>query len=141
MQQRRNRANRDDYQITVAERFNDPDIRPRLDVHSELPLQNLDPSSAPPSPFSGLKLKKVWTDMRGPFTKAHNDFKKSGQNNPALLGTLRFLRNNGNGQLSALSKQLLIMFIVLRIGTDNKGTDDQGSTAMFMLGMAVSVGQ
>ena len=139
MQQQRNRVNIDDYWSTVAERFNGPDIRPRLDVHFELRLENLDPSSAPPSPLSGLKLKTVWTDMRGPFTKAHNDFKKSAQNNPTLLGTLRFLKNKGNGQLSALSKRILIMFIVLRIGTDNQGTDDQGSTAKSMLRKALTV--
>ena len=139
MQKQRNLVNRDDYWNTVAERFNDSDIRPRLDAHFELPLENLDQSSAPPTPLRCLKLKTVWMDMRVPFRKVHNDFKKSGQNNPTLLGTLRFLRNNGNGQLSALSKRILIMFIVLRIGTDNQGTDDQGSTAKSMLSMALRV--
>ena len=139
MQQQRNCVDRDDYWNTVAERFNDPDIRPRLELHFELQLEDLDPSSAPPSPLSDLKLKMVWKDMRGPFTKAHNDFKKSDQKNPTLLGTLRFLRNNGNSQFSALSKRILIMFIVLRIGTDNQGTDDQGSTAKSMLSMALRV--
>ena len=66
MQQQRNHVNRDGYWNTVAEHFKDPDIRPRLDVHFELPLENLVPSSAPPSPLSGLKLKPVWTDMRAP---------------------------------------------------------------------------
>ena len=31
------------------------------------------------------------------------------------------------------------MFIVLRIGTDNQGTDDQWSTAKAMLGVALRV--
>ena len=47
--------------------------------------------------------------MRGPFTKAHNDFTKSGQNDPTILETLRFLQNNWNGQICALSKRIIVI--------------------------------
>ena len=139
MEQQRNRVNRDDYWHTVAERINSSDFHPRFDARPELPLETLDPSPTATSRVNGLKLKTVWTDTRGPLTKAHKDFKKSGQNDPTLLGTLRFLQNNGNGRLCALSKRIPVMFIVLRIGTDNQGTDDRGSTAKAMLSVALRV--
>ena len=97
------------------------------------------PLISSPSTVGGLKLKTVRTDMRGPFTKAHNGFKNSGQNDPTILGTLRFLKHNGNSQLCALFKRILVIFIVLRIGRDNRWTDEQGSTAKAMLSMAFRV--
>ena len=139
LEQHRNRVNRDDYWHTVAERFKSGDFQPCIDAGPKLPLETLDPSTTTTSLVSGLKLKTLWTDIRGPFTKSHNEFKKSGQNDPTLLATLRFLLKNGNGQLRALSKRILVMFIVLRIGTDNQGTDDKGSTAKAILSVALGV--
>ena len=80
MEQQRNRVNRDDYWHTVSERFNSADFQPCIDARPELPLETLDLSTTPTSPVSGLKLKTLWTDMRGPFKKSHNDVKKSDQN-------------------------------------------------------------
>ena len=59
MGQQRNRVNRDDYWQTVAERFNNVDFHPHINARPELPLETLYPSSTPPSPVGGLKLKTV----------------------------------------------------------------------------------
>ena len=140
MEQQRNRVNRDDNWHTVAERFNSSDFQPRFEVPHGLPLENIEPSPTPVPPVSGIKLKTAWMDMRRPFTKANKDFERSGQNVTTLRGTLRFLKTkNGlpDGELYAIPKRILVMFIVLRIGSDNKGTDDQGETAKAMLNQAL----
>ena len=142
MEQQRNRVNRDDYWQTVADRFNSSDFNRVMEMPTtSLPLEIIDPSAPPPTPVTGAKLKTMWTDMRGPYTEAHKDFEKSGQNDPTIGGTLRFLKKKesgpGRGELYALSKRILVMFIVMRIGSDNAGNDDQGATAKSMLDMTL----
>ena len=108
---------------------------------TSLPLEIIDPSPPPPTPVTGAKLKTMWTDMRGPYTKSHKDFEKSGQYDPTIGETLRFLKKKESGQgrggLYALSKRILVMFIVMLIGSDNAGNDDQGATTESMLDMTL----
>lgn len=65
-EQQQSRVCREDYWGTVAPRFNDSSVTPHEDMHVA-PVEDIDPSVAPPTPVSGGKLKKVWYDMRGPY--------------------------------------------------------------------------
>lgn len=56
--------------------------------------------------------------MRSPYNITHNNFEKSGQQNGALLRFLDFVQGNGHGELHAASKRAVIMFIVMRVGSD-----------------------
>ena len=122
-EQQQNRVSRDDFWDAVAARFNDASLRPHVDVALRgAPVGDIDPSLAPSTPVSGGKLKKVWYDMRGPYTTAHDNFSKSGQHNGTLMRFLDFVQANGNGDLYAGSKRAVIMFVVMRVGSDIPGS-------------------
>ena len=70
----------------------------------------------------------------GPYTIAHNNFGKSGQHNGTLSRFLNFLQQNGSGDLYASLKRVVIMFIVMRVGSDIPGMKEEG-----MLGLTLRI--
>ena len=84
-------------------------------------IGEVDSESSPRTYVSGVKLKQVWYDIGGLFTQTLNNFNKSGENNGTLNRFLDFLERKPNCDFYALSKRLLVMFIVMTIGTDIRG--------------------
>lgn len=74
-EQQQNRVSREAYWETVVGRFNDPSVTPHEDMR-RAPVGDIDASVASNTPVLEGKLKKVWYDMRGPYTNAHNNFEK-----------------------------------------------------------------
>ena len=112
--QRQNRESRSDYWETLADRFNNATVTPQVDMHWA-PVGEIDHSLAPKTPVPGGRLKKVWYDMRGPFTIAHTNFEKSGQHNVIVSRFLDVVQGNRHGELYAVSKRCVIMFVVMRV--------------------------
>ena len=86
-------------------------------------MEELDLASSPSLFVSGAKRKQVWYDMRGSFTQVLKNFKNSGENNRTLSRFVDFLEMKPNGEFYAISKLLLVMFVVMRIGTDIPGEE------------------
>ena len=116
LQQEDNRLSRDSYWETVSGRFEDETLSRRIDLRGN--IENVDPSMPQVNVVPGSKRKTVWYDMRGPFTIAFANWEKSGQNDPTTHGFLRYTLIKPNGELRAISKRLVIMFVVMRIARE-----------------------
>lgn len=105
-------VSRDNYWATIAERFNDPTIRPQYSFVGRVDEANA--SEIPPCVRLPSTLKSQYTDSKGKFTTFYKRWEQSGQNNgerfPEFLPKVR-------GRLSALSKRMYIMFTVCKLGT------------------------
>ena len=116
-EQQDRRVNRESFWEAIAERFNDPSLAPKLDLRGI--LENVDPSPAPRENVAASRLRTVWYNMRGPFSLSVRNYQKSGQNNPTLDGFLNFVDSAENGDLFAISKRKVVMFMVMGMGSDN----------------------
>ena len=85
------------------------------------PVADIDPSTAPNTAMSGRKLKKVWYDMREPYTTVHDNLSNSGQHNGTLTRFLDFMQANGNDELYVGPRRAVIMFVVIRMGSGIPG--------------------
>ena len=115
-QQRDNCVSRYSYLETVSRRFNDETLNPRIDLSGI--IENVDPFMPPPNEVPGSKLKTAWEDMQGPFNIALASSEKSDQNDPTTHGFLQYAFIKPNGELRAISKRLVIMFIAMRIARE-----------------------
>ena len=69
----------------------------------------------------GSKLKTAWYCVRVPFTIALANWEKSGQNDPTTHAFLQYALIKPDGELRAMSKRLVIVFILMiarELGTE-----------------------
>ena len=121
-EQQDRRINRESFWETIAERFNDPSLAPHMDLRGI--LENFNPSIAPREHVAASRLRTIWYNMRGPFSLSVRNYQKSGQNNPTLDGFLSFVDKADNGDLFAISRRKVVMFVVMGMGSDNPRPTD-----------------
>ncbi len=114
---------RDDFWVSVVEKeFNDHSNNLRLDLSASVDDRSIDASAVPLAYRTGAKLKDMFFQTRGLFTRAHRNWSASGQNdNGDDLPFSGFVNTVARTTtLSAEGKRCCIMFAALRCGGDDE---------------------
>jgi hypothetical protein len=93
--------------LSLRQRFKKPDM--------------LNFSKVPERELSASQLRKIFSDMRGQFSKCYRMWSRSGQNDPENFPD--FCAIGTDGYLTAVGERLCILAAALDVRTSNKNTD------------------
>jgi hypothetical protein len=110
----------DFWSLTVAPIFNSPDTV--VSFHSPTDLLGVCANEAPLSFRSGSRLMQSWAGTRSLFTVAYENWSASGRNDPTNFSLFLPTAPGGGDHISADASRALVLFHVLRCGTENADT-------------------